>query len=86
MINPPYRFDPLQNPVDIAGEGTGGSPCPWHKVDESPDYDPDKYGINTVLFTSGNPCTLFPNGPAVATNGHVFYYIYQSHTYYHFDG
>lgn len=56
-INPPYRFDPLQNPVDILGDSSGGAGvCPWHFVLAEFEYDPDKFGPGSVGYTSNDPC------------------------------
>lgn len=55
-INPPYRFSPIENPVDISGDS------------DSDDTDVDFEGrvgvlIGTVWLFAANSFVEFPNGP-----------------------
>jgi hypothetical protein len=59
-INPPYRFDPLSNPVNVKWHSDGG-PCGWRPTGAPHLYDlgGQDAGIPFLLI---HPDSLYPDG------------------------
>jgi len=61
-INPPYRFDPLQNPVKVGGENSSGG-----------DFVGPIYGGGIVQFTRIFQVSIGSDGPIPGRTGFLYF-------------
>ncbi len=83
-INPPYRFDPLQNPVNVkwSSEAPGGPGAPWKRKYTGP-YDFEANG--GTQLAGADPNFLYGITGGFFAPPNTLDWVWHEGSYFHFE-